>query len=182
MYQPDPSKPYVKSKIIINGYKSNAVSRFTYLGRTLSLSANIYIDDEVNMLVKHLADSVWNRMLISIQTKLKVYRPVVLHTLLYACETWTVYQHHARFLNHFYITSLGKYSTNGRGKVPDNKVHVSARLPSIYTSLIKSQLRWAGHVGRMRDYLSPPKKVYLRRALRWTESPWRSVKVLQGYA
>ena len=47
------------------------------------------------------------------ETKLKVYRAVVLSTLLYACETWTVYQQHAKKLhlkklNCFYLCCLRK--------------------------------------------------------------------------
>ena len=45
---------------------------------------------------------------IRLDTKLKVYRSVVLPTLLYACETWTVYQWHAKRLNHFHTSCLRK--------------------------------------------------------------------------
>ena len=41
-------------------------------------------------------------------TKLKVYKAVVLPTLLYACETWTVYQRHVKRLYHFYTSCLRK--------------------------------------------------------------------------
>ena len=46
-----------------------------------------------------LLKTVWERRELSLITKLKVYRAVVLTTLLYACETWTVYSRHARQLN-----------------------------------------------------------------------------------
>ena len=42
------------------------------------------------------------------QIKIKVYSAVVLPTFFYACETWTVYSRHARLLNHFHTTSMGK--------------------------------------------------------------------------
>ena len=41
-------------------------------------------------------------------TKLKVYKAVVLPTLLYTGETWTVYQRHAKILNHFHLSCLRK--------------------------------------------------------------------------
>ena len=64
-------------------------------------------------LVQHLADydtrgSVWDRSGIRFDTKLKVYKAVVLPTLSYACETWTVYQRHAKRLNHFHTSCLRK--------------------------------------------------------------------------
>ena len=65
------------------------------LGSTLSTAG--HIDDEVTASVAfgtHRAN-VWERNGIKLDTKLKVYRAVVLPTLLYAYETWTVYQRHA---------------------------------------------------------------------------------------
>ena len=50
----------------------------------------------------------WTFLLPFFDTKLKVYRSVVLPTLLYACETWTVYQQHAKSLNHFHTSCLRK--------------------------------------------------------------------------
>ena len=38
--------------------------------------------------------------------KLNVYMAVVLTILLYACETWTVYNRQARQLNHFHTKCL----------------------------------------------------------------------------
>ena len=48
-----------------------------------------------------LRANVWERNGIKLDTKLKVYKVVVLPTLLYACETWTVHQHHAKRLKLF---------------------------------------------------------------------------------
>ena len=161
LYQPAPGKPYVEPNILINGQKINAVNRFTYLGSTLSQDATI--DHEVNLRISkasstfgRLYDSVWNRRGIRNQTKIKVYSAVVLPTLLYACETWTVYSRHARLLNHFHTTSLRKIlGIKWQDKVPDTEVLARAGLPSIHTSLMQSQLRWAGHVVRMPEHRLP---------------------------
>ncbi|KAK7111076.1 hypothetical protein V1264_014854 [Littorina saxatilis] len=152
LHQPAPGKPYVEPDITVNGQRLNTVNRFTYLGSTLS--QNVTIDDEVNVRIARasstfgrLYPNVWNRRGITTQTKLKVYRAVVLPTLLYACETWTVYQRHARKLNHhFHTTSLRKIlGIKWQDKVPDTEVLARADLPSITTILMQSQLRWAGH-------------------------------------
>ncbi|RUS88201.1 hypothetical protein EGW08_004033 [Elysia chlorotica] len=45
-----------------------------------------------------LRSSVWDCEGVSLTSKIKVYRAVVLSTLLYASETWTVYQRHAKKL------------------------------------------------------------------------------------
>ena len=49
---------------------------------------------------------VWERRGISLETKLKVYQAVVLTTLLYSSETWTVYRRHKKILNHFHFRCL----------------------------------------------------------------------------
>ena len=76
----------------------------------------------------------------------------MLTTLLYGSETWTVYQCHAVKLNHFHTTHLRMLlGIKWQDNIPDIEVLACAGLPSIYTLLKKSQLRWAGHIARMTD-------------------------------
>lgn len=166
MYQPAPGKSYVEPNINIKDQRLNAVENFTYLGSTLS--RNTVIDDEVNArLAKasvafgRLYKNVWDRRGITTETKIKVYRAVVLTTLLYGCEAWTVYQRHARKLNHFHMTSLRKLlNIKWQEKIPDTEVLTRAGLPSVYTMLMQSQLRWAGHVVRMPDHRLPKRLLF----------------------
>lgn len=166
MHQPAPGKPYVEPNITINNQQLNVVDKFTYLGSTLS--RNVVIDDEVNArLAKasvafgRLYKNVWDRRVIKTETKIRVYRAVVLTTLLYGCEEWTVYQWHARKLNHFHMTSLRKLlSIKWQEKIPDTEVLTRAGLPSIYTMLMQSQLCWAGHIVRMPDHQLPKKLLF----------------------
>ena len=142
------------------------MDRFTYLGSTLT--NNVVIDREVSIRIAKASASfgrlyanVWNRRGIKIATKLKVYRAVVLPTLLYACETWTVYQRHAKKLNHFHTTCLRKlFNIKWQDMIPDTEVLRRADLPSIHTILMQSQLRWAGHVTRMPDHRLPKQIFY----------------------
>ena len=91
-----------------------------------------------------------------------IYRPIVLPTLLCACETWTVYQRHARKLNHFHTTCLRKLlNIQWQDRILDTRGS-GAGLSSIYTILVQSQLRWSGHVVRMPDQRLPQKTVLLR--------------------
>jgi hypothetical protein len=142
------------------------VNRFTYLGSTLSQNATI--DDEVYTRISkasstfgRLYANVWHRKGISLQTKLKVYRAVVLPVLLYAGETWTVYRRHVRKLNHFHTTCLRKVmNIRWQDKIPDTTVLDRADTPSIDTILMQSQIRWAGHVVRMPDNRLPKILLY----------------------
>ena len=106
--QPAPGKPYNEPTITVNGEKLKAVDKFTYLGSTLCRAA--HIDDEVTARIAkasvafgRLRANVWERNGIKLDTK-----TVVLPTLLYACETWTVFQRHAKRLNHFHLSCLRK--------------------------------------------------------------------------
>ena len=113
VYQPAPGKPYKEPIITVKGQRLQVVDKFTYLGSTLFMV--VHIDDEVNArsakasaAFGRLRRSIWDRSGIRLDTKLKLYRSVVLPTLLYACEIWTVYQRHAKRLNHFHISCLRK--------------------------------------------------------------------------
>ena len=75
----------------------------------------MHIDDEMNARIAkasaafgRLGGSIWDQSGVRLDTKLKVYRSVVLPTLLYACETWTVNQRHAKRLNHFHKSLTSK--------------------------------------------------------------------------
>ena len=77
--------------------------QFTYLGNTLSRA--VHIDDEINARTANvkgnatfgrLCGSIWDRSGIKSDTKMEVYKSVVLTTLLYECETWTVYRRQAK--------------------------------------------------------------------------------------
>ena len=164
MHQPAPGKSYIEPNISINGQRLNVVEKFTYLGSTLSCT--VVIDDEVNTrLAKasatfgRLHKNVWDRR--GITTDVKVYNAVVLTTLLYGGESWTVYQCSARKLNDFHTTSLRKLlGKEWQDKIPYTEVLTQANLPSIHTILMQTQLRYAGHVVRMLDHRLPKKLLF----------------------
>ena len=166
MHQPAPGALYTEPLISVNGKQLKAVEKFVYLGSTLSRVANI--DEEVMHRVAHgsavfgrLRTSVWERRGLSLQTKLKVYRAAVLPSLLYACETWTVYSRHAKQLNAFHMRCLRRLlNIRWQDKVPDTEVLHRAEMESIYAMLKRSQLRWAGHVCRMPDERLPKRLLY----------------------
>ena len=72
-------------------------------------------------------------------------KAVVLPVLLYACETWTVYQRHARRRNHFHKAVEIRW----QDKIPDTEVLKKAGMQSMHTVLELVQLRWTGNVIRM---------------------------------
>ena len=114
-------------------------------------------------LVQHLSGyvEVFGTEVESDDTKLKVYRSIVLPTLLYTCETWTVYQRHAKRLNHFHTSCLRKLlKIKWQDKIPDTEVLKRAGMQSVHTLLKLARLRWTGHVTRMPDEHLPKKILY----------------------
>jgi len=186
MHQPAPGKPYAEPNIHVNGQRLSAVDKFTYLGSTLSSS--LVIEDEVNARIAkanvafgRLRSNVWSRRGISLPTKPKFYRAIALPMLLYACETWTIYQRHARKLNHLYTTCLRRLmNIKWQDKVSDTKV-LARELPSIHTILMQHQLWWAGHLVRMSDD-HPPQKTSVQRAGAGKSPTWRPEKTFQGHS
>ncbi|BHF85814.1 hypothetical protein SprV_1002898700 [Sparganum proliferum] len=116
---------------------------------TCTLSRNTKIDDEVaNRISKasqafgRLQSTVWNRHGLQLSTKLKMYKAVILPTLLYGAETWTVYTKQARRLNHVHLSCLRRIlRLNWQDRIPDTDVLEQTGILSIYTILRQMQLR-----------------------------------------
>ena len=132
-------------------------------------STCIHIDDEIAARIAKagvafggLRAGVWERNGIKLDTKLGVYKAVVLPTLLYACETWTVCRRHAKRLNHFHLSCLGGLLRVGwRGRIPGAGVlGGGAGMQGVHTVLELAQLGWTGHVVGMPDARLPKKVFY----------------------
>ena len=93
------------------------LDKFTYLGSTPPRA--VHIDDEVTAKTAKASVALADFLQMSgsgmesdLDTKLKVYKAVVLTTLLYTCETRTVYQRHAKRLNHSHLKAKIRNSSN----------------------------------------------------------------------
>nr|VZI12169.1 unnamed protein product [Spirometra erinaceieuropaei] len=169
MHQPPPNSatvPNAPPQISMNGTLLQVVENFPYLGSTLS--RNTKIDDEVaNRISKasqafgRLQHTVWNRHGLQLNTKLKMYKAVILPTLLYGAVTWTVYTRQARRLNHFHLSCLRRIlRLNWQDRIPDPDVLERTGMLSIYSMLRQMQLRWSGHLVRMDDERLPKRLFY----------------------
>ncbi|VDL97822.1 unnamed protein product [Schistocephalus solidus] len=153
MHQTPPSAEYSAPRTSINGAQLKNVETFAYLGNTLSRSTRI--NDKVAQWISkasqafgRLQASVWNRHGIHLNTKLKMYKAVVLTTLLYGAETWTVYSNQARKLNQFHLSCLRRIlKLRWQDRIPDTEVLERTGILSIHAMLRQVQLRWSGHLG-----------------------------------
>ena len=94
--------------IMVDGNKLNSVLEFTYLGSTEA--SNGRIDDEIQRRMVNasaffgrLRQRLWNNHHVSTRVKGKIYRAIVLSTLLYGAEAWTVYRRQVKQLHAFLI-------------------------------------------------------------------------------
>ena len=132
--------------------------RLLLMGTPTDSEINVCIDT-MQMPVWHLEDSacanVWERNGIKLDTKLKVYKAVVLSTLLYACETWTVYKNHSKRLR-LNLKLFEKAVKNqvkrqcSRHRGPEES-RDAKHAYSMHIVLKLAQLRWAGRAIRMPD-------------------------------
>ncbi|BHF70267.1 hypothetical protein SprV_0301331700 [Sparganum proliferum] len=153
-------------QISVNGTQLQVVENFLYLGRTLS--RNTKIDDEVaNWISKaseafgRLQSTFWNRHGFLLSTKLKMYKVIILPTLLYGAETWTVYTKQARRLNHIHLSCLRRIlRLDWQDRIPDTDVLERTGILSIYTMPRQLQLRWSCYLVRMDDQRLPKRLFY----------------------
>ena len=165
LYQPPPNDEGRNPNILLGGEILENVDKFSYLGS--HVSSNINIDDEVQYRIRcastafgKLRKRVFDNHNLKSETKILVYRAVVVPTLLYASETWTTYKRHIKALDKFHQRCLRKIlKINWTEHRTNVEVLEESGCTSIEALIAKSQLRWAGHVVRMND-MSIPKQIF----------------------
>ena len=169
MFQPSPSQADNAPRpppIIINNTEIKTVDKFCYLGSTLTSSGSL--DAEVMQRIGkasaafgRLSKRLWHVHGIHLSTKIAVYRAVVLSALLYSCDTWTTYCRHIQLLEQFHQRCLRRIcNIKWQDRVSNLKVLKLCDLPSIECLIIKCQLRWTGHIVRMKDDRIPKMLLY----------------------
>jgi len=143
--------------ISIDDHTLEVVDEFTYLGSTIS--SNLSLDAELNKRIgksatalARLGKRVWDNSMLTINTKIAVYRACVLSTLLYGSEAWTLYSRQERRLNTFHMRCLRRIlGISWQDRVPNKDVLAQAGMLSMFALLTQRRLRWLGHVSRMDD-------------------------------
>nr|VZI37588.1 unnamed protein product [Spirometra erinaceieuropaei] len=149
----------------MNGAQLQALDNFIYLGSTLFHNTK-FGDEFVRRIPKFsqafgLQNAVWNCHGLHISTKLKASKAVILTTMLFGAETWTVYKKQARRLNHFHLSCLRRIlKVRWRDRIPDTDVLEQTGILSIYAMLGQVQLRWSGHPVRIGDERLPKQLFY----------------------
>ena len=152
MFQPSPPPPSV-----INNTEIKTGDKFCYLGSTVTSSGSL--DAEVMQRIGkasaafgRLTKRLWQDHGIHLSTKNAVYRALVLCALLYCCETLTTYRRHIQQLEQFHQRCLRKIcNIKWQDRVSNLQVLEKCDLLNIECLVIKCQLRWTGHMVRIKD-------------------------------
>lgn len=166
LYQPAPNTNSIAPIIVIDGTQLANVEQFKYLGSTISHDGSL--DREIDARVSKASQALGrlrNRVLcqhnIRLKTKLRVYNAVVLPSLLYGSESWTLYRKHMKKLESFHVRALRSIlGIKWQDRITNLEVLDRAHSSSIESILIKTQLRWVGHVIRMDIHRMPRRLLY----------------------
>ena len=166
LHQPAPQEEYHPPHISIDETELNTVHKFAYLGCIISSDAKIDMEID-NRLAKAnsafglLYKRVWGNKHLKNSTKISVYRAAVLTALLYGSESWVTYRCQLRLLERFHQRCLRTILNIHWSEFVSNvEVLEQAKLTSIEAMLLKSQLRWVGHVSRMEEHRLPKIALY----------------------
>ena len=166
LYQPPPGQTSIDPHVEIYGTQLKTVTNFTYLGSTVA--SDNTIDVEINNRIQAASGAVgglwkrvWSQHGISVSTKCKVYKEIVLPTLLYSADTYTLYRRHFRELSKVHLRHLRQIlQISWEDHIPNVEVLRRANMSSIEATLTASQLPWTGHIIRMNDSRLPKAVFY----------------------
>ena len=156
---------------IWSGGSVEMVSEFTYLGGVISGDGVVDRDLTVRLAKASrvfgcLLKPIFQCSHLSISTKRTVYKAVVLPTLFYGAETWTVKAGHIRRMGVFHRSCIR--AILGVSRSQQWEEHLSSELlakwfgmPEDMTDLLRHhRLRWLGHVARMDDCRAPKRILF----------------------
>ena len=166
MFSPAPGEVYVEPNLFVYGKRLSVVLEFIYLGSKLHQSCSLdqetaYRISRASASFANLHDRCWSRRGISPKTKIGIYETVVLPSLTAALETSTLHSRNLAKLDSFQQYCLREIlNIRWQSRTTNEDVLARAGCVSITSLLMKSRLRWSGHVVRMPDSRLPKQLLY----------------------
>ena len=101
LFQRAPNSVAPQPAISIDNVELKVVGSFKYLGSMISNDG--FLEKEITYRISKasqalgpLLNRLRNHHSVTLDTKMKVYRTVILSSLLYGCETWAIYRRHLK--------------------------------------------------------------------------------------
>ena len=182
--QSHPAHPLQPFDISIHGNTVEQLPRFCYLGSMINNTNDPSEDIHNRIRSAHQAfgklyHRVFSQHGLSAQTKIDVYRAVVIPTLIYGSESWTLYRKNIRTLERFHQQKLRAILGIGwEERITNNDVLNRAGLTSVEAIVAKNQLRFFGHLCRREDSSLPKQTLFceLAHGSRLVGGPKRRLK------
>ena len=146
LFQRAPNSVAPQPAIFIDDVELKVVDSFKYLESMISVDGSLdkeiaYRISKASQALGRLRNKLLNHHNVTLATKLKVYRAVVLSSLLYGCETWTVYRRHLKQLERFHQRALRSIlGIRWQDRTTNTEVFKRTNCISIEAMLLKSCL------------------------------------------
>ncbi|KAK6041872.1 hypothetical protein COOONC_17176 [Cooperia oncophora] len=151
------------------------VSNFKYLGSVVQ-ERKVAAEAEVRSRIGHASKTfaalkwcLWKKSNISLKTKIRMFRTLVLPVLLYGSETWTLLKSDLSHLEVFQMRCLRHMlGIRLRDHVTNNAIREKFEdQPTIEEQLKLRRLRWFGHLCRMGHDRIPNMLLWRKRPAQW---------------
>jgi Reverse transcriptase (RNA-dependent DNA polymerase)/Endonuclease/Exonuclease/phosphatase family len=158
--------------IEVEGDVLEEVEDFCYLGSVIANNGSC--DKEIRVrLGKANAtfgrlNTVWRDKGLSISTKTRLYRALVLTTLLYGAETWAMTKANLKKLEAAHHRWMRKIlGVTWKDKIKNEDIRKRTLMEKLEDILKKTRMRWLGHIHRSNE------ERIVKQSLNWTSSRWR---------
>ena len=146
-------------EIKIKGQRLEEVENFKYLGAIISNEGSKpEILSRIAQTTAALMKIIWRDKNISLDTKFKLLRTLILSTLLYACESWTSTAEIERRIQALEMRCYRRllnisYKDHVTNEEVRNRIQNAIGLhDDLQTVVKKRKLRWYGHISRPRTW------------------------------
>lgn len=153
-------------EIYLNNTILEQVNEFRYLGSIISSDANDTSDikariETASNSYNKLRNSVWKRKEISVKTKMQLYRSIILPTLLYGCESWTLPKTSLKPLEKFQMKCLRNIlGLSLWDKKSNEEIRKMTNQPKVESLMRYRRQQWLGHISRMEDSRLPKRILF----------------------
>ena len=133
------------------------VTQFKYLGSILNSDNTVDAEvesriDKASQVFRSLSRLVWYQRKIKVSTKLKLFKAIIIPTLLYGSETWNVLQCHIQRLQVFTNRCLRIITeTSLWDKLRNTQLRCKSKIERVDVMIQRRRLQWLGHLKRMEN-------------------------------
>ena len=168
-FQPSPDHTHglKQPEITVGDQCLSSVDHFTHLGSCLSCRADLNVETQARLksasaAFGSLRDRVFDNRNIYSNTKINVYKAIILANLLYSSEAWTTYSRDLKSLERYHQSCFRRIlNIKWQDRRTNSSVLEEVNVTSIESYIIKNQLCW-GWSPCLYAFVQTPKEDHVR--------------------